>query len=1037
MANKPLLALALAFLPAGILLPQAPIRYDSGTISGLPARNIGSAEMSGRIAAVTAINDSGRLTVFAASASGGVWKSVNGGTTFKSVFDLPDVQSIGAVAIDPSNLKNVWVGTGESWVRNSVSIGDGVYKSTDGGENWKSVGLKDSEHIAKILVDPTDGNIVYVCASGHLWDDNDERGVYKTGDGGNTWRKVLAGTNASTGCGMLSMAKQEPKTIYASMWDFRRQAWTFRSGGPGSGLFKSTDGGEHWTELTAANAKGLPEKPYGRIALAVAPSKPQVVYATIESKTSALFRSADGGQNWTRLDASQYQVWRPFYFANLIVDPKDENKVFKVDGPLLLSVNGGRSFSEVANAHGDFHDVWIHPADPNMMFAGDDGGLWRSQDGGTRWEHLMNLPVSQFYHVSADNSEPYHVYGGLQDNSCWVGDSSYPGGVSNGRWENMCGGDGFWMWEDPSDSAYIYVETQGGEVARVNRTTHEMRAIKPYAQYGEKKLRFNWNSPLVISPNEKGTIYLGAQYVYRSRDHGQSWDRISPDLTTNDPEKQKQEESGGVTVDNSVAEMHTTVYSIAESPKNGQIIWAGTDDGNVQITRDGGKQWTNVAANVQGVGKCPWVSWVEASRFAEGTAYATFDRHMYGDMKPYLYKTTDYGQSWTPLPVRENQIRGYAHVIKEDNVDANLLYLGTEFGLWVSIDGGQRWAQYKGPNFPAVAVRDIFIHPRTSDLILATHGRGIWIVDDITPWRALTPGLMSEYAAFLPIPPAVQQMGAFGGWSEGDATFVGPNRPDEAMIPYYQRSRHIYGDMKIEVFDSQGKLVDTLPASSHRGVNRAFWSMHLKPPRVPPAATGAFGAAVGPRILPGVYTVKMTKGDKVYDAKVNVVLDPRAAYTIDDRKAQFDLVMKLGEQLNHMSWAVDAIVGIRDSATQNAAKLPAGDPLRAKLAALAESADKSRSSIVATKEGGMITGEERLREFLTELYGDVNFYEGRPTDSQAARGDVLGRELEDVIHEFTDLTNKQLPDINRGLQGKKLGPIAMISEQEWRKSHLD
>jgi photosystem II stability/assembly factor-like uncharacterized protein len=1026
----------LALLLSPALLAQAPVRYDSGTISGLPARNIGSAEMSGRIAAVAAVNDSGRLTVFAASASGGVWKSVNGGTTFKSVFDLPDVQSIGAVAIDPTNARIVWAGTGESWMRNSVSIGDGVYKSVDGGENWKNAGLKDSEHIAKILIDPKDGNIVYACAAGHLWNDNDERGVYKTSDGGQTWRKVLAGANGSTGCGMLSMAAQDPKTIYASMWDFRRQAWTFRSGGPGSGLFKSTDGGEHWTELTPANAKGLPDKPYGRIALAVAPSKPQVVYATIESKSGALYRSADGGQTWTRLDASQYQVWRPFYFANLIVDPKDENKVFKVDGPLLLSVNGGRSFSSVAaSGHGDFHDIWIDPGNPNMTFTGDDGGLWRSQDGGTRWEHLMNLPVSQFYHVSADNAEPYRVYGGLQDNSCWVGDSSYPGGVSNARWENMCFGDGFWMWEDPTDAAYIYVETQGGEVERVNRVTHESRGIKPYALYGEKKLRFNWNAPLQISPNEKGTIYIGAQFVFRSRDQGQSWERISPDLTTNDPEKQKQEESGGVTVDNSVAEMHTTVYSISESPKNGQLIWAGTDDGNVQITRDGGQHWTNVAANVPGVGKAPWVSWVEASRYAEGTAYATFDRHMYGDMRPYLFKTTDYGQTWTPLPVQQNGIRGYAHVIKEDNVNPNLLFLGTEFGLWVSVDGGQRWAQYKGANFPAVAVRDIFIHPRTSDLILATHGRGIWIVDDISPLRALTPAMMSEYAAFLPIPPAVQWMETSGGWPEGDATFVGPNHSTDAAIPYYQRSRHIYGDMKIEVFDSQGKLVDTLPTSGHRGINRSDWSMHMKPPQVPPAATGAFGAAIGPRVLPGVYTVKMTKGDKVYNAEVHVVLDPRAKFTVADRKAQFDLVTKLGGLLNHMTWVVDDTVAVRDSAQKSAAKLPESDPLRAKLVALAESADAVRSKIVATKEGGMITGEERLREFLAELYGDVNSYEGRPTDSQAARGDVLGHELEDVIHEFTDLTNRQLPDLNKGLQAKKLAPIAVVLEEDWRKSH--
>ena len=393
-----------------------PVKFDSSTISGLSARNIGSAKMSGRIAAVDAIYDQGRLTVFAASASGGVWKSINGGTTFKSVFDKPDVQSIGAVTIDPSNPQIVWVGSGESWTRNSVSVGDGIYKSTDGGENWTNVGLKDSEHIARILVDPKNSNTVYACATGHLWNDNSERGVYKTSDGGKTWRKVLAGSNASTGCGMLSMSPLEPNTIFASMWDFRRQGWTFRSGGPGSGLYKSTDGGEHWTELTDANSKGLPAKPYGRIALAVAPSKPQVVYAMIESQDSALFRSDDGGKTWTKMDASQFMVWRPFYFANLIVDPKDENKIFKPDLMLLLSVNGGRSFSGVSNAaHGDFHAVWIDPVNPNIVYAGDDGGLWRSEDGGTRWKHQMNLPVSQFYHVSVDNADPYHVYGGLQD----------------------------------------------------------------------------------------------------------------------------------------------------------------------------------------------------------------------------------------------------------------------------------------------------------------------------------------------------------------------------------------------------------------------------------------------------------------------------------------------------------------------------------------------------------------------------------------------------------------------------------------------
>jgi photosystem II stability/assembly factor-like uncharacterized protein len=1017
---------------------QQTVRYDSGTISGLPARNIGSATMSGRVAAVTAYTDNGRLVVYAGAASGGIWKSVNGGSTFKSVFDDQSVQSIGAVAVDPTNPKNIWVGSGESWTRNSISIGDGIYKSTDGGDNWTNVGLKNSERIAKIIVNPKDGNSVVACVTGHAFDDSDERGVYKTSDGGKTWRKVLAGANGSTGCAMISAISSDPNTIYATMWDFRRQAWTFRSGGPGSGIFKSTDGGEHWNEINESNAKGLPAKPYGRIAIAVAPSKPNVVYAMIESKKSALFRSDDAGQSWKQLDASQYMVWRPFYFGNLIVDPKDENKIFKVDLVLLLSVNGGKSFSPVSgSAHGDFHDVWIDPNNSNTIIAGDDGGLWRSLDGGTRWEHFMNLPVSQFYHVSVDNADPYHVYGGLQDNSSWVGDSSYPGGVTNSRWENMFGGDGFWMWEDPSDPNYIYAEAQGGTIGRVNRHTHEMRAITPYPLYGEKKLRFNWNTPIQVSPNDKNTLYMGAQFLYRSKDHGQSWERISPDLTTNDPEKQKQEESGGVTIDNSAAEMHTTVYSISESPKNAQLIWVGTDDGNVQITQDGGKTWNNVVANVPGVGKAPWVTWIEASRFNDSTAYATFDRHMYGDMKPYVFKTTDYGKTWTPLKAAESGVRGYAHVIKEDTQNPNLLFLGTEFGLWISIDGGERWAQYKGSSFPNVAVRDIVVHPRTSDLILATHGRGIWIIDNIAPLRALTPEVMTQEATFLPIPPAVQYIEANGGWPEGNNSFTGPERTETAQIPYYQRSRHIFGDLKIEIFDSEGKLVDAVASSKKRGLNTASWSMHLKAPVVPPAASAMFGAAIGPRVLPGVYTVKMTKGDKVYETKLNVVLDPRVKFTVEDRKAQFALAQRLSGMLNHMSWSVDQIIGVRDGANQRAAKLPANDPLRKQLEALAADADKIRSKIVATKEGGAITGEERLREFLGTLYGDVNNYDGRPTDSQVARADVMERELNDVIKEFEGITDKSLPVINKGLAAKKLPAIKPISEADWQAAHKD
>ena len=1024
-----------ATLLVEVSVAQPSYKFDAATVSGLPARNIGSAVMSGRIAAIDAVEADGRVTVFVGAASGGVWKSVNGGTTYKPVFDRETVQSIGAVAIDPSNAKTVWVGTGEAWTRNSVSVGDGVYKSTDGGENWTNVGLKDSEHIAKILVDPKDGNTVLVCAVGHLWNDNDERGVFKTTDGGKSWKKVLAGANASTGCGLMSRSVNEPKTIYASTWDVRRQGWTFRSGGPGSGLFKSTDGGDHWTEITDSNAKGLPAKPWGRIAVAVAPSKPQVVYANIESKKSALYRSDDGGASWNKLDASNYMIWRPFYFGNLIVDPKDENRIFKPDLILLLSNDGGKSFNRVSGgAHGDFHDVWINPNNPSVVIAGDDGGLWRSEDGGNLWKHQMNLPVSQFYHVSTDNSDPYHVYGGLQDNSSWVGDSSYPGGVSYSRWENMFGGDGFWMFEDPADPDYIYAEAQGAEIGRVNRYTHDGRNIKPLPNYGEKKLRFNWNSPIHMSPNEKGTIYLGGQFLFRSRDHGQTWDRISPDLTSNDPEKQKQEESGGVTIDNSAAEMHTTIYSISESPKNGQIIWVGTDDGNVQITRDGAKNWTNVVGNITDLPKNSWVSTVAASRFDEGTAYATFDRHTYGDLKPYAYKTADYGKTWTALGVQASGVKGYAHVITQDTVNPSLLFLGTEFGLWISVDGGERWAQYKGSDFPAaVPVNDIVVQARESDLVLATHGRGIWIIDDISPLRALTPELMSKEAALMPGKDAIQYFQANGGWPEGDEMISGRSRPNDAQITYYQRGRHIFGDLKIEILDENGKVVDNITGSKHRGLNRASWSMRVKGPAVPPAANALFEAAQGPRVLPGAYTVKMTKGDNVYTQKINVVLDPRAKYSVEDRKAQFDLTMKVYKLIEHMTYTVDAIEGVHRAANERAAKLPEKSPLRAQLAELGAKCDEWRSKIVATKEGGAITGEERIRELLGQLYGSVNGYEGRPTDYQAARTETLGHELEDIVTDFQKGTQKALAALNPTLKKNKLEAIPMLAESDWQK----
>ncbi len=1011
-------------------LDQLSALVDSETTSGLGARNIGSAAMSGRVAAVAAVHEGDRLTIYVGSASGGVWKSMNGGTTFKPVFDKEDVQSIGAVAIDPKDPRTVWAGTGESWVRNSVSLGDGIYKTTDGGETWTNMGLRDSERIAKILIDPVNTNTVYACVPGKLWSDSNDRGVYKTTDGGKTWSKVLAGSNASTGCSMMTMDTSAPNTLYAGMWDFRRTGWTFRSGGEGpdapsgSGLFRSTDGGATWVPLDDKSAKGLPVKPWGRVAVTVAPSKPNVVYAFIEAvpPLNGLYRSDDGGKTWELRDRSQNMTWRPFYFANLIVDPKNENRIYKPDGPLIMSTDGGATFSGISgSAHGDFHDVWVDPQNSDHLITGDDGGLWYSYDGGDKWWKSENLPISQFYHVSVDMDKPYNVYGGLQDNSSWVGASQYPGGIAKGQWENMYGGDGFWMFVDPTDPTYIYAEAQGGYIGRVNRKTHETRDIKPLPGYNEGKLRFNWNAPIHLSPTKSGTIYLGAQYLFRSRNHGQSWDRISPDLSTNDPAKQKQEEAGGVTVDNSSAEMHTTIFAIGESPKDSMVVWAGTDDGNLQLTRDGGKKWTNVVGNITGLPKSAWVSSVEPGHFAAGTIYATFDLHNFGDMKPYAYRSTDFGKTWTPLVAAGSPVRGYAHVIKEDLVNPQLLFLGTEFGLWVSADGGQRWSRYKGGDLPAVAVRDLAIHPRDDDLVIATHGRGIWIVDDLTPLRNLTAGTLAKGAAFVQTKPVVQVLSAGGGWANGDAEFIGPNPPGDAVITYYLQKRHIFGDMKLQVFDSTGKLVQSLPTGKRRGLSRTAWSMRMAPPRVAPAATAAF--VVGPRFLPGRYTVKLMEGDSTYTAALRVTGDSRVTATITDRRQQFALAITLYDLMNQMTAVVDQMNDMRGSLDQRGTGLASRDSLMQALQRGSSQVDTLRKKIVATKEGGMITGEERLRENLAELYGSVVGYEGRPSEMQVERAGSIGREMGDVSKEFERWIAIELPKINKLLEGRKLPRI--------------
>jgi photosystem II stability/assembly factor-like uncharacterized protein len=1017
--------LALAVACAGVSAKDQPAsRFDAGAISGLSARNIGSATMSGRIAALDAVTEKdGKTTMFVGSATGGVWKSTDGGTTFKAIFDKEPVQSIGVITIDPNNHKTIWVGTGESWTRNSTSVGDGIYKSTDGGESWTNMGLPNSERIVKIFVDPRSSDTVYACVPGKLWSDSADRGLYKTSDGGKHWNQILKGANLSTGCASLSMDPKNADVLFASLWDFRRKGWTFRSGGEsatapsGSGLFRSADAGKSWTEITESANKGFPKKPYGRIAVAVAPSNAQIVYSFVEGTDAALFRSDDGGKTWDKRDKSQWMVWRPFYFANLTIDPANPDRLFKPNLRLIMSLDGGKSFAGVGGGtHGDHHVIWIDPSNTQHVITGDDGGLWQSYDGGNKWWKQNNLPVSQFYHVSVDDADPFQVYGGLQDNSSWVGQSQFPGGIANGNWENMYGGDGFWMFADPADQDYLYAEAQGGTIGRVNRKTHEIRNIQPLADYKEK-LRWNWNTPIALSPNEKGTIYIGAQFLFRSRDHGQTWDRISPDLSTNDPQKQKQEESGGITVDNSAAEMHTTIYSISESPKAAGTIWVGTDDGNVQLTRDG-KNWTNVVKNIKDVPANSWVSWVQASNYDAGTAFVAFDRHTFGDFAPYVYKTTDYGKSWTALvsPKDGKGLRGYVHVIKEDTVKPNLLFAGTEFGLWMSTDGGARWAQFKGGDFPAVAVRDLAVQTRDASLVLATHGRGIWIIDDLTPVRALDAKALDSEVAFLPVKANQQRFEVFGGWADGDAAYEGQNARNGATIAYYQKSRHLFGKLKLEVLDGNGEVVDTLGASVRRGINLVSWSMHAKPPRVPPAAQVAFNSQQGPRVRPGTYTVRLTKGKDVFENKLEVGLDRRATYSVADHQAQYDAALRVRDLFNNESDLVAKLNAVRAQAGASAAKLGEGDALRKQLSALNDKADAIRKEIVATKEGGAITGEERLREHTDELYGALNSWDGKPSAYQLARIDALTREYNDINGEFSALEKGDLAKANDALK---------------------
>ncbi len=1025
------LASVVVLAVAGPVCAQS-VKVDSDTFGGLEARAIGPATMSGRIAALDAVAGD-RLTIFVASAGGGVWKSVDGGLMFNPVFDK-HAQAIGAITVDPSNSKTIWVGTGESWLRNSVSPGDGVYRTTDGGESWAKLGLDQTERIARIVVAPRNPATALVCATGHAFDDHPDRGVYRTRDAGKTWEKVLY-VAPDVGCADLAIDPQDPNTLYAGMWQHRRKPWFFTSGGPKSGLFRSRDGGTTWERLT----KGLPEGDQGRIAIAISPAKSSTIYATVEAKKTALYRSDDRGDTWRHVSDSTAVTTRPFYFSRLVADPANVERVYKMGQGASVSDDGGKTFSGLGGGgisgpsyHSDVHDIWVNPKNPEQLVIGTDGGIYMSYDRGNTFRFVGSLPVGQFYHVSYDMARPYNVYGGLQDNSTWYGPSRRSGGIANREWRSLTGGDGFWAFPDPTDADIVYDEFQGGNLFRVRKSTLESKDIKPTAKAGEPRYRFNWNTPIHVSPNEPGTIYYGAQFLFRSRDKGESWERISPDLTTNDPEKQKQHESGGLTLDDSTAENHCTIFAIGESPKNKNVVWVGTDDGNVQVTRNGGTTWTNVVINIKGLPKNTWVSTVEPGRFEEGTAFVTFDGHMTGDSNPYVFRTTDFGATWTALATSD--MRGFAHVVKQDLVNPDLLFVGTEFGLYVSLDGGKAWGQFTS-GLPNVAVWDLAIHPRDHDLMIATHGRSLYIVDDLTPLRKLTAQALESDVAFLESRPSpmLNIVSEFG--FNGDGEFLGRSPSESAVIAYYLKKRHVFGDLKIEISDAKLVLLATMPGGKRRGINRVEWPMRSKAPRTAPGngIIPSLYAMMGLRAQAGTYTVKMVKGKETFSSAVTVVADPTSKHTDADRAAQLAAAGTLYGMVERLAYLVDALSNLRDQAKTAAGALPQKDAIRKRVQALADDMEAQRASLVASQRGEGVSGEEKLREELGLLYGNVNGYEGRPTQSQLDRMGVLEKELSAAIAKFAGAATKEATALNAQLTAKKIPPLKVLSEAEWER----
>lgn len=908
-------------------------------LKSMSPRNIGPGGMSGRVTSIDAVHSNPDI-MYVGTASGGLWKSESGGIKWTPIFDNEVTASIGAVAIQQSNPSVVWAGTGEGNPRNSLNGGYGIYKTLDGGKSWKAMGLEKTRHIHRIVIDPTNPDVVYVAAIGSPWGEHPERGVYKTTDGGVTWNKILFANN-KTGAADLVMDPSNPNKLIAAMWEHKRDPWFFNSGGEGSGLHITHDGGKTWKKIT--DKEGFPKGDLGRIGIAIAPNKPNVIYALVEAKKNALYKSTDGGFNWRMINNKNDIGNRPFYYSDIFVDPQNENRVYSVFTYVNVSEDGGKNFSQLMPAYGvsngvhpDHHAWWIHPEDGSFMIDGNDGGMNITKDGGKSWRFIGNIPVAQFYHINVDNETPYNVYGGMQDNGSWRGPAYVwrDQGIRNSYWQEISFGDGFDVVPDKDDSRYGWSMSQQGYVSRYDWQTGNNYSVRPTHPDPDVRLRFNWNSAINIDPFDNSTIYFGSQFVHKSTDKGDTWSIISPDLTTNDPEKQKQSESGGLTMDATGAENHTTILVIEPSPLEQNMLWVGTDDGRVHYTQDGGNSWNDVTKNLKGLPEGSWIAQIKASNKNKGEALLIANDYRRFNYTPYAYKTTDYGKSWTRI-VDGNDVESYALSIVEDPEEANLMFLGTDDGLYISFNAGEKWTKWTN-GFPTVSVKDLVIHPREHDLVIGTFGRAAWVLDDIRPLRALAKNssILNQKLNLFDPPTAYQAayQQPTGSRFGADAMFNGQNRGYGAQFSYYLKVE------KPSKKDKESKENDTNSEAEETAVK---WdSVHLKIydgdrlirslKRKTPDTTGVYkwswymdeaGADYpskrirkrrwepgGVGVKPGTYKAIMTYGDQTSETMVKVELDPRVNTSLANINQVYDASKKLEAMQQTSADAVKQLV---------------------------------------------------------------------------------------------------------------------------------